>query len=235
MLVPLLAMPIRHPLGNMLVQGWIMTVAALAAPFVMARFLVGRDGAWMAIGACTNTLFLLSATPAVQFDWLVTQPYALSISLGFAALLVADGDYRRGRSVAALVLLLFACWVNIGIVVPLVIAAVLRGNQTGAPARTSGCRGVACVAGRHLRGIGTHRDGAGSAGQVAERMVATAGRHIGCVRTPAHRDRRRGRNGRGTRLAMVDRRVASLENGSCAARDGRRHMARRWGLRCGSA
>ena len=55
MLVPLLAMPIRHPLGNMLAQGWIMTVAALAAPFVMARFLVGRDCAWTAIGACTNT------------------------------------------------------------------------------------------------------------------------------------------------------------------------------------
>jgi hypothetical protein len=129
MLVPLLAMPIRHPLGNMLVQGWIMTVAALAAPFVMARFLVGRDGAWVAIGACTNTLFLLSATPAVRFDWLVTQPYALSISLGFVALFVADGDYRRGRSFAALVLLLFAFWVNIGIVVLLVIVAVLRGNR----------------------------------------------------------------------------------------------------------
>jgi hypothetical protein len=125
MLVPLLAMPIRHPLGNMLVQGWIMTVAALAAPFVMARFLVGRDGAWMAIGACTNTLFLLAATPAVQFDWLVTQPYALSISLGFAALVVADGDERRNRSFAALVLLVFACWVNIGIVVPLAIAAAI--------------------------------------------------------------------------------------------------------------
>jgi hypothetical protein len=127
MLVPLLAMPIRHPLGNMLVQGWIMTVAALAAPFVMARFLLGRDGTWLAIGACTNTLFLLTATPAVQFDWLVTQPYALSISLGFAALFVADDDYRRGRSFAALVLLVFACWVNIGIVVLLAIAAVIRG------------------------------------------------------------------------------------------------------------
>ena len=127
MLVPLLAIPIRHPLGNMLAQGWIMTVAALAAPFVMARFLVGRDCAWMTIWACTNTLFLLAATPAVQFDWLVTQPYALSISLGFAGLLVADGDSRRGRSVAALVLLVFACWVNIGIVVPLAIATVIRG------------------------------------------------------------------------------------------------------------
>ena len=90
MLVPLLAMPIRHPLANLLAQGWMMTIAALLAPFVLARFLTGRAGAWMAIGACANILFLLVATPAVQFDWLVTQPYALSIALGFA------GAHRRG-------------------------------------------------------------------------------------------------------------------------------------------
>jgi hypothetical protein len=128
MLVPLLAMPIRHPLANMLAQGWIMTVAALIAPFVTARFLVGRDGAWIAIGGCTNALFLLTATPAVQFDWLVTQPYALSISLGFTALVIADNDRRRGGSIA-IVLLVLACWVNIGIVVLLAIAAVLRGRR----------------------------------------------------------------------------------------------------------
>ena len=40
---------------------------------------------------------------------------------------MADGDSRRGRSVAALVLLVFACWVNIGIVVLLGIATVIRG------------------------------------------------------------------------------------------------------------
>jgi hypothetical protein len=128
MLVPLLAMPIRHPLANMLAQGWVMTVAALVAPFVTARFLVGRDGAWIGIGAFTNALFLATATPAVQFDWLVTQPYALSISLGFTALVIADDDHRRGGSIAIVVLVL-ACWVNIGIVVLLAVAAVLRGRR----------------------------------------------------------------------------------------------------------
>ena len=39
MLVPLLAMPLRHPLANLLAQGWLMSTAALLAPFVMARFL----------------------------------------------------------------------------------------------------------------------------------------------------------------------------------------------------
>ena len=39
MLVPLVAMPIRDPLANLLVQGWLMTTGALLAPFVVARFL----------------------------------------------------------------------------------------------------------------------------------------------------------------------------------------------------
>ncbi|MFI5178439.1 MAG: hypothetical protein ACHQO8_07750, partial [Vicinamibacterales bacterium] len=84
MLVPLLAMPLRHPLANLLAQGWMMTAAALLAPFVVARFATGSGGAWVAIGACTNLSFLLIAPPVVQFDWFAVQPYALSASLGFA-------------------------------------------------------------------------------------------------------------------------------------------------------
>src|SRR4051812_5386693 len=90
MLVPLLAMPIRHPLANLLAQGWMVTTCALLAPFATARFLTKRGGAWIAIGACANVLLFLIATPAVQFDWLVTQPYGASIFLGFAALTIAD-------------------------------------------------------------------------------------------------------------------------------------------------
>src|SRR3954468_1419981 len=94
MLVPLIARPIHHPLANLLAQGWMMTSAALLAPFVMARFLVSRRGPWAAIGAGANALMLLVAIPAVQFDWLVTQPYGLSITLGFAALILATEDGR---------------------------------------------------------------------------------------------------------------------------------------------
>jgi hypothetical protein len=129
MLIPLVAMPIHHPLGNLLAQGWMMTVAALLAPFVMARFLTGRDGGWLTIGACANLLLLLIATPEVQFDWLVTQPYALSVSLGFGGLIVADKHGGSGGIVAALVLVLLACWVNIGGVVMLAIAAAVAGRR----------------------------------------------------------------------------------------------------------
>jgi hypothetical protein len=129
MLVPLVAIPIRHPLANLLAQGWMMTAAALLAPFVMARCLTGRAGPWLAIGACTNTLFLLVAAPAVQFDWLVAQPYGLSISLGFAALILAAEDRRLPAGIIALVLLALACWVNIGVGLMLAIAAVIVGAR----------------------------------------------------------------------------------------------------------
>ncbi len=129
MLVPFVVMPIRHPLANLLAQGWLMTAAALLAPFVMARFLTGRAGPWLAIGACSNTLFLLVATPAVQFDWLVAQPYGLSISLGFAALVLAADVPRVPAALTALVLLALACWVNIGVGLMLAIATVIVGSR----------------------------------------------------------------------------------------------------------
>jgi hypothetical protein len=132
MLVPLLAMPIRQPLANLLAQGWATTSAGLLAPFVVARFATGRGGNWIAIGACTNVLFLLITPPAVQFDWLVAQPYGLSIGLGFAALVVAGESDRARDSAAALFLLGLACWINIGIVIMLAIGAIVRGSR---PAR----------------------------------------------------------------------------------------------------
>ena len=142
MLVPLVTMPIRHPLANLLVQGWIMSVAALFAPFVVARFLTGRAGPWVAIGGCTNALFLLIATPAVQFDWLVTQPYGLSIALGFAGLIAGGDEHRGGQPLVAFVLLLLACWVNIGSVVMLAIAAVIVGFR---PVRLLVLEGIAAA------------------------------------------------------------------------------------------
>ena len=129
MLVPLVAMPVRDPMANLLLQGWLMTVAALLAPLVVARFLVRRAGGWMAIGALTGALFLLIATPAVQFDWMVTQPYGLSIVLGFAALVVADDRDGHAAAITSLVLLTLASWVNIGVFVMLAIAAAIGGSK----------------------------------------------------------------------------------------------------------
>src|SRR3954464_15724901 len=129
MLVPLLAMPIRHPLANLLVQGWMMPAAGLLAPFAAARFLTGRDDPWIAIGAGANLLFLLLTPPVVQFDWLAAQPYGLSMCFGFAALVIAERSTRAGATIVAGVLLALACWVNIGIVIMLAIATVCQSSR----------------------------------------------------------------------------------------------------------
>jgi hypothetical protein len=128
MLVPLVAMPVRAPLANLLLQAWIMLSAALLAPFLMARVLVDRPREWVAAGALANLLLFLIAAPLAQFDWLVVQPYALSLALGAAALVVTE---RGGMPAvaSAFVLLTIALWVNLGVAVLLAAAVLLRGRH----------------------------------------------------------------------------------------------------------
>jgi hypothetical protein len=129
MLVPLLSWPVRHPLANLLVQGWLMSVAGLLAPWLVARFTQARG--WLAAGAAANLLFMVATSPAVQFDWFVTQPYGLAISLGYGSLLVGDGSSGRlGRS-AAVGLMLLAHWVNVLVIILLVPAIVARRRSVG--------------------------------------------------------------------------------------------------------
>src|SRR5436190_6164551 len=113
MLVPLIVMPLRNPLLNLAAQGWIMATAALLAPFLVARLLlrdvdVTHAGAppaatgtittsadalqhdWIAAGALADMLLLLLVDDFIRFDWLVVQPYALSVSLAAVGLIAAD-------------------------------------------------------------------------------------------------------------------------------------------------
>ena len=112
MLVPLIALPLHDPLVNLLVQGWLTTVAALVAPFLVARDL-GNGNDWIAVGALTNSCLFLFAV-RYQFDWLVTQPYALSLTLAFGALLAADRTDHVWTG-AAVGLMLLAHWVNLSV------------------------------------------------------------------------------------------------------------------------
>src|SRR5437868_1336805 len=57
MLVPLLALPFRHPLANLLVQDFLMIFAGLAAIGLLVRFFV-RSQAWFA-AACLSCLVFL--------------------------------------------------------------------------------------------------------------------------------------------------------------------------------
>ncbi len=131
MLVPLLAMPVRNPLGNLLVQGWLMSVAALMAPFVETRYLGVRD--WFIAGTLANILFLLVAPKAVQFDWLVTQPYALSIALGFGSLFLIEDAANVLSRPLAIGLMLLANWVDAGFFVILCPAVVVTGRSCPEP------------------------------------------------------------------------------------------------------
>jgi hypothetical protein len=123
MVVPLIAMPLRDPLINLAAQGWLMTVVALLAPFVVARLLVEDTGHWLTAGALANSLLLLLPSDFVRFDWFIVQPYALSIAIAAAGLVVAG---QRARSAAGAALMLLAHWVNIGVVVAAVPLAVAR-------------------------------------------------------------------------------------------------------------
>lgn len=130
MLVPLLVMPLHDPLTNLVVQGWLMVTAALLAPFLVARLLADDPRDWFVAGALTNILLLLLPRPDVQFDWLVVQPYALSIALGTAGLIVSE---KSGRTGAATMLMVLAHWVNLSVVVLVAPLALLRGRSVMRP------------------------------------------------------------------------------------------------------
>jgi hypothetical protein len=107
MLVPLLAIPFHNPLVNLMVQDWLMVAAALLAPFLIARY-IGVDCSWFAAGSIANVFLLLMVTPRLQFEWLVSQPYALSITLGLAGLIVVERRTIVGELTAVLLVVLGA-------------------------------------------------------------------------------------------------------------------------------
>lgn len=98
--------------------GWLMAFAGLFAP------LMTHD--WFVAGALTNVLFLLAVPAVVQFDWLVTQPYALAITLGFASLVVLEHTTSLRGQLGAVTLMLLAHWVNVMTFLILGPALVLR-------------------------------------------------------------------------------------------------------------
>jgi hypothetical protein len=128
MLVPLLASGVRHPLANLLFQGWITTTAALLSPFLAARYLLDESNQWFPAGAAANVLLLVFVPPDVQFDWFANQPYGVAIALGCGGLLALDQGSATAR-VAAAIGIVAAHWVNEGVffvLVPLVLCAADR-------------------------------------------------------------------------------------------------------------
>jgi len=120
MLVPLLALPVRDPLWNLLLQRGLLVLAGLAAVLLLARHaLAGRE--WRLAGLLGAALLLALAPGPWAFEYLGDQPYGLSLALALAGLAWAepgqgpgDADRRAGAGTIAggLALVLLAHWVN---------------------------------------------------------------------------------------------------------------------------
>ncbi|WP_242340377.1 MULTISPECIES: hypothetical protein [unclassified Anaeromyxobacter] len=123
MLVPLVALPLRDPLANLLLQRALTAFAGLASLVLLARHaLAGRD--WPLAGLlAAGTLLLLAPAPWL-FEYLASQPYGLSTALALAGLALAEPPGAGGggaawpprlawlRTAAALLLVVAAHWVN---------------------------------------------------------------------------------------------------------------------------
>ncbi len=153
MLIPALALPVRDPLLNLLLQRGLLILAGLGAVVLLARHVLpGRD--WPLAGALAAALLLLLAPPAWRFEYLGDQPYGLSLALALAGLALAEpppssggpgpwpaagpGPWRRrpARLGAGLVLVLLAHWVNAATGVVLGALALARAAEDlleGAP------------------------------------------------------------------------------------------------------
>lgn len=146
MLVPALALPVRDPLLNLLLQRGLLILSGLGAVVLLARHVLPRRD-WPLAGALSAALLLLLAPPAWRFEYLGDQPYGLSLALALAGLALAEaapspegagswraagpGAWRRhpARLAAGLALVLLAHWVNAATGVVLGALALARAAE----------------------------------------------------------------------------------------------------------
>jgi hypothetical protein len=138
MLVPLLALPFRDPLANLMVQRGLLVLAGLSAVVLLARWAIGGRAALLCGLLGAAGLFLLPAP--WLFEYLGDQPYGLSATLAVAGLLAAapgpDGRRSGARLALGLLLVLAAHWVNAAagmFLVPVAVARAGAERLRGAP------------------------------------------------------------------------------------------------------
>ncbi len=115
MLVPALAMPFRHPLTNMLVQGGLTTLSGLGSFYLLGYYVAGhRRG--LTIGSLAALLFVLTQAAWQRFCYFIyIYQFHVSISLALLGLL-ASVRWQRSRHPweppIAVACLWLALWVN---------------------------------------------------------------------------------------------------------------------------
>ena len=135
MLLPALAMPIRHPLANLLTQLGLSTAAALLVVPMLHQYLLRPGcpddetsddeskktaGRWAVVWSWLvgSTVLLGVASGGYQMDLFFTQPYGLGLVLGVGGMLVLDRLWRitaRGwrPTLLGILLLSLSAWVNL--------------------------------------------------------------------------------------------------------------------------
>jgi hypothetical protein len=127
MLVPLLAIPFKNPLANLLAQSAFNAFCGLAAFFLCARYVVRR--AWLLTGALSASLFLLFNTTETRFQYLgLAQPYGVGMFLGLGGLLLLENSKhsRPLRITFSFICLLAASWVNAALIFALLPLTFFR-------------------------------------------------------------------------------------------------------------
>lgn len=114
MLVPLLAVPFKHPLVNLLVQDAVNVFAGLAGLILLARYML-RDVTYAVVGLLSAAAFVALTPAYYRFEYLVNTYYGVWLALGLGGLILIeprpDGSIPWRRRLLALLLLLLAHWV----------------------------------------------------------------------------------------------------------------------------
>ncbi len=134
MLLPLLALPFRHPFHNLLVQVWLRLLALVLSFFLLARVAVPRRY-WPAVGG-TALALVLAVRSVPHLTYLHEQPYfqAMALALG-GVLLLDDGGWARRIGGSALMALSF--WISPGTLFWLMPIAIVKIVQPPGEGRTA--------------------------------------------------------------------------------------------------
>jgi hypothetical protein len=135
MLVPLLALPLRHPLLNLLAQEAIYVFTGLAAMYLLPRYML-RDASYGLAGTLSVVACLVLAPAGWLFAFTAYTNYGVWLALGLGGLVLVearpDVPTSWGRWLIALGLLVLAHWVyspTALLLGPLVVARFLLCEQ----------------------------------------------------------------------------------------------------------
>src|SRR4029077_11756254 len=92
MLVPLLTLPLRQPLWNLVAQEAIHVFAGLAAMFLLPRYVL-RDGSYVLAGT-VSAASCLALAPGWLFGFTAYTNYGIWLALGLGGLVLAEAKPR---------------------------------------------------------------------------------------------------------------------------------------------